>query len=72
MLQARQELLGHKNITMTMRHAHLSQEGKRKAVNLLNGLTNQGNGTASVIKVSQNENGVRWLSTTIGFFYSFS
>ena len=32
-----QELLGHK--TMTLRYAHLSQEQKRKAVNLLNGLT---------------------------------
>jgi len=34
-----QELLGNKNISMTMRYAHLSQEHKNKAVNLLNGLT---------------------------------
>ncbi len=34
-----QEILGHKNISMTMRYAHLSQEHKKKAVNLLNGLT---------------------------------
>ena len=34
-----QELLGHKTMQMTMRYAHLSQEHKRKAVNLLNGLT---------------------------------
>jgi site-specific recombinase XerD len=34
-----QELLGHKEIKMTMRYAHLSQEHKKKAVNLLNGLT---------------------------------
>jgi integrase len=34
-----QELLGYKNISMTMRYAHLSQEHKNKAVNLLNGLT---------------------------------
>ena len=34
-----QELLGHKNIKMTNRYAHLSQENKKKAVNLLNGLT---------------------------------
>jgi len=32
-----QELLGHK--TMTLRYAHLTQEHKRKAINLLNGLT---------------------------------
>jgi len=34
-----QELLGHKTMTMTLRYAHLSQDHKRKAVNLLNGLT---------------------------------
>ncbi|MHA1938195.1 MAG: tyrosine-type recombinase/integrase, partial [Candidatus Thorarchaeota archaeon] len=34
-----QELLGHKDIKMTMRYAHLSQEHKKKAVNLLSGLT---------------------------------
>ena len=34
-----QELLGHKSLTMTLRYAHLTQESKKKAVNLLNGLT---------------------------------
>ena len=34
-----QELLGHKTMTMTLRYAHLSQDHKKKAVNLLNGLT---------------------------------
>jgi integrase len=34
-----QEILGHKTMTMTLRYAHLSQEHKQKAVNLLNGLT---------------------------------
>ncbi len=34
-----QELLGHKTLAMTMRYAHLSQDHKKKAVNLLNGLT---------------------------------
>ena len=34
-----QELLGHKTMTMTLRYAHLTQEHKKKAVNLLNGLT---------------------------------
>jgi integrase len=33
-----QELLGHKTMTMTLRYAHLSQEHKNRAVNLLNGL----------------------------------
>jgi len=41
-LKELQEILGHKNITMTMRYAHLSQETKKKAVNLLNGLTSNG------------------------------
>ena len=59
-----QELLGHKNITMTMRYAHLSQESKRKAVNLLNGLTKRGDRTAPVTKVSQNEKLVRHPSST--------
>jgi len=34
-----QEILGHKTLTMTMRYAHLSQEHKREAINLLNDLT---------------------------------
>jgi site-specific recombinase XerD len=38
-LKGVQELLGHKGINMTMRYAHLSQEHKKKAVNLLHGLT---------------------------------
>ena len=33
------ELLGHKDISMTMRYSHLSQAHKTKAINLLNGLT---------------------------------
>ncbi len=31
--------MGHKDLTMTLRYAHLSPEHKKKAVNLLNGLT---------------------------------
>ena len=38
-----QEILGHKTMTMTLRYAHFSQEHKKKAVNLLNGLTASGN-----------------------------
>jgi len=34
-----QEILGHKTIQMTMRYAHLSQEHKKKAVKLIDGLT---------------------------------
>jgi len=41
-----QELLGHKTMTMTLRYAHLAQEQKKTAVNLLNGF-------AYVTKVSQ-------------------
>jgi integrase len=34
-----QELLGHKSMSMTLRYSHLSQKHKKKAVNLINGLT---------------------------------
>jgi len=34
-----QEILGHKDVKMTMHYAHLSREHKKKALNLLNGLT---------------------------------
>jgi integrase len=42
------ELLGHKSLTMTMRYSHLSQEHKKKAVNLLNGLTAPKNGNCHI------------------------
>ena len=35
-LKAVQELLGHADLKMTMRYAHLSQEHLRDSVNLLN------------------------------------
>jgi integrase len=38
-LKELQEILGHKTMAMTLRYAHLSQKHKKKAVNLLNGLT---------------------------------
>ena len=38
-LKDAQELSAHASMAMTLRYAHLSQEHKRKAVNLLNGLT---------------------------------
>ena len=38
-LKAVQELLGHKNIKMTMRYAHLSEDFKKEAVRLLDGDT---------------------------------
>jgi integrase len=38
-LKTVQELLGHKTIQMTMRYAHLSEQHKQTAVNLLNGMT---------------------------------
>ena len=49
-----QEILGHKTITMTMRYAHLSQEHKKKAVNLLNGLTASGSGACQKTVISLN------------------
>jgi integrase len=47
-----QELLGHRNITMTMRYAHLSQEHKMKAVHLLNGLTSGNENKSMSVNVS--------------------
>lgn len=38
-----QELMGHKNITMTMRYSHLAEDVKKEAVNVLNGLTDKKN-----------------------------
>jgi len=50
-----QELLGHKTMTMTLRYAHLTQEHKRKAVNLLNGLIlPNGAESGTVTKLAQN------------------
>jgi integrase len=40
-LKAVQELLGHKDIKMTMRYAHLSQDHKRSAIRLLDGFAGQ-------------------------------
>jgi integrase len=53
-----QELLGHKSMTMTLRYAHLTQESKRKAVNLLNGLTGNWHkvGTQTPLAVSNLSN----------------
>jgi len=48
-----QELMGHKNISMTMRYAHLAEDTKREAVQLLAGSTASKSGT--VTKVSQSE-----------------
>jgi integrase len=36
-----QELMGHKDISMTMRYAHLAENVEKEAVNMLNGLTNK-------------------------------
>ena len=50
-----QELLGHADIKMTMRYAHLAQENKTNAVRLLDSLGNLGQ-KGYVTKASQNEN----------------
>jgi integrase len=39
-----QEILGHRSMVMTLRYAHLSQEHKKRAINLMNGLTAPGSG----------------------------
>jgi integrase len=49
-----QEILGHKSMTMTLRYAHLSQEHKKKAVNLLNGLTASTKGNCRTTVTSAN------------------
>lgn len=38
-----QELPGHKDISMTMRYAHLAENVKKEAINMLNGLTSKKN-----------------------------
>ena len=50
-LKSLQEMLGHSNITTTMRYAHLSQAHKKEAVNLLNGLTGK-NGSSQMVSNS--------------------
>ena len=52
-----QELLGHTTMTMTLRYAHLTQEHKKKAVNLLNSLTCQ-----TTVTKWQNEKFNNWLT----------
>lgn len=38
-----QQILGHKNINMTMRYAHLSKEFARQEIEIMNGLTSKSN-----------------------------
>jgi integrase len=61
-----QEILGHKSLTITVRYAHLSQEHKKKAVNLLNGLTAPApeNKPANPVNSDMSQNGT--FSQTIG------
>ena len=42
-IKAIQELMGHRDISMTMRYAHLAENVKNEAVNVLNGLTGKKN-----------------------------
>ena len=53
-----QEILGHATMTMTMRYAHLSQESKKKAINLLNGLTSNNTQTLGNYMSQNVTNGV--------------
>ena len=54
-----QELLGHKTMTMTLRYAHLSQEHKKIAVNLLNGLTRPNKPAMSQNVTNGRKNGIQ-------------
>jgi integrase len=56
-----QELLGHKDMTMTLRYSHLTQERKKKAVNLLNRLTAKPDGH-KMVKISTGVNKDHQLS----------
>ncbi|MBN2845530.1 MAG: site-specific integrase [Deltaproteobacteria bacterium] len=58
-----QEILGHKTMTMTLRYAHLSQEHKRQAINLLNGLTESRCHKMSQNALSATKKGVANLAT---------
>jgi hypothetical protein len=49
-----QELLGHKSMSMVLRYAHLTQEHKKKAVDLLRGLSSIDSKSSTVTKVSHN------------------
>jgi len=50
-----QEILGHTTMTMTLRYAHLSQEHKVKAVNLLDGLTSPSVTKRHILPESKNK-----------------
>ena len=53
-LKGLQEILGHKTMTMALRYVHLSHEHKKKAVNLLNGLTAPAKGNCHKTVTSAN------------------
>lgn len=52
-LKALKEILGHKDIKMTMRYSHLSKEFAREEIQILNGLTSKKPSSDTVTKVSQ-------------------
>ena len=56
-LKVLQELLGHTNITMTMRYAHLSPEHKKESVSLLDGLAGGGrkSSMSEIVRFSENK-----------------
>lgn len=54
-----QESLGNKSMSMVLRYAHLTQEHRKAAVNLLKDLTSIDPKNATVTKVSQKEKGAR-------------
>jgi hypothetical protein len=54
-----QELLGDKSMSMVLRYAHLSQEHKKKAVNLSKGFTTTAHKNEPASQVSQKKDPVR-------------
>ena len=56
-LKGLKEILGHKDIKMTMRYAHLSKEFAREEIQILNGLT-------TYIKTDLSQNGTNGIFTT--------
>ncbi|MGO9138528.1 MAG: hypothetical protein ACLP9S_12030 [Syntrophales bacterium] len=54
-MKALKEILGHKDIKMTMRYSHLSKEFAREEIQILNGLTSAKNKKVASAETDQIE-----------------